>query len=185
MKTFKALFIDNGVIKAGEFPVEPDSCFLPFCETDGTDIEYCKCHELETEYERVMREAKANAVECEDQEEAAKVLAESEISGELFILPSGWDYRVEPRDTIIERYDSDRECMVHDTRQQDVAILNRTDEQKDEPDWEAISQLTLPESQEEIFDDLFSQYFKMLHEGHSMCKTGEILRERFTITRKP
>src|SRR5690606_16459943 len=94
MKTFKGLFIDQGIIKAGEFPVEPDSCFLPFCETDGTDIEYCKCHELETEYERAMREAKANAVECEDQTLAA-TLTNGVKEGDVFVLPSGWDYRVE------------------------------------------------------------------------------------------
>ena len=54
-----------------------------------------------------------------------------------------------------------------------VAILYRTDEQP-EPE----------ESQEEIFDDLFSQYFKMLHEGNSMSRTEEVLREKFTITRR-
>src|SRR5690606_25148151 len=40
------------------------------------------------------------------------------------------------------------------------------------------------ESQEEIFNDLFSQYFKMLHERNSWSYTGEVLREKFTITRR-
>src|SRR5690606_17749621 len=142
MKTFKGLFIDQGIIKAGEFPVEPDSCFLPFCETDGTDIEYCKCHELETEYERAMRDAKANAVECEDRDGAGKMIAvKAPYAGNNFIfpLPSGWDYRVEvwhkdskyflPK-SVAKLYRVDEQTKIEELRKKlDAFLATQTKEQ--------------------------------------------------------
>lgn len=41
-----------------------------------------------------------------------------------------------------------------------------------------------PESQEELFDDLLSRYFKLLHEGHSMQAATDELTKHFTLTRK-
>lgn len=166
MKTFKALYIDNGVIKAGEFPVEPELC----ANRDAYEHVFglCKCEEKICNYLIEIERAKANAVVCEDQDVAGKMIAvRAPYADFIFPLPPGWDY-VEKVRVCTDDCTCAEPCIVRV-----VAKLYRTTEQP-EPE----------ESQEEIFDDLFSQYFKMLHEGHSMCKTGEILRERFTITRK-
>jgi len=161
MKTFKALYIDNGIIKAGEFPVEPE----PKASIYADELTLRR-------YEQALATAKANAVECEDQTLAA-TLTNGVKEGDVFVLPSGWDYRVEEHKIGRSVKDKDGIAYGYETYTEQVAILYRTDEQP-EPE----------ESQEEIFDDLFSQYFKMLHEGNSMSSTGEVLREKFTITRR-
>src|SRR5690606_19089020 len=98
MKTFKALYIDNGIIKAGEFPVEPE----PKASIYADELTLRR-------YEQALATAKANAVECEDQEQAKQIVAYELFNGpvvdvplsrfneKIIPFPSGWDYRVENR----------------------------------------------------------------------------------------
>lgn len=176
MKTFKGLFIDQGIIKAGEFPVEPE----PKASIYADELTLRR-------YEQALTSAKANAVKCEYQTLVA-TLMNGVKEGDVFVLPSGWDYRVEER-KIGGRSVKDKNGIAYDyeTYTEQVAKLYRTDGQikLDRLGNTSSPVIQTEESQEEIFDDLFSQYFKMLHEGNSMSRTGEVLREKFTITRKP
>ena len=137
MKTFKALFIDNGVIKAGEFPEWPEYCQgyligLP-CK-----LTTCKCVEQDRTYYQLLATAKANAVECEDQQEAKEIIAYELFNGpvvdvplsrfneKIIPLPPGWDYRVEQvLGTVIDLQHEDLKRQTLQT----VSKLCRTDEQ--------------------------------------------------------
>jgi len=134
MKTFKGLYIDNGVIKAGEFPVEPKKW------ESGDSLSY---NEAEWQcYKEALASAKANAVECEDQEEAKEIIAYELFNGpvvdvplsrfneKIIPFPSGWDYRVEECKIGRSVKDKDSIAYGYETYTEQVAKLYRVEEQK-------------------------------------------------------
>lgn len=127
MKTFKALYIDNGVIKAGEFP-EPVIVCNQITECESPQRQSCRC----VNYHKALASAKANALLIGNPELLEGVLPErmKEAKGRVVPLCPGWDYRVEER-KIGGRSVKDKNGIAYDyeTYTEKVAKLYRTEEQ--------------------------------------------------------
>lgn len=187
MKTFKALYIDNGIIKANEFPEAPD---MADYSVDEYDVE---------DYQQALASAKANAVVVEDQDKAMSFSWYGRVpESKIIPLPSGWDYRVVKRCTNCERLGCEsiscRDPYDGSMSYTQVAILYRTVEQS-EPE----------ESQEDLMYELFrpaykasdtGEYFRRGHHtsGRKINRDQfyrllklikDNLQENFILTRKP
>jgi len=204
MKTFKALYIDNGIIKAGEFPVEPEYCTLGVqdqCEKRDVWVESlhsytCSCRAKEVEHQKSLASAKANAVECEDQKDAQVmiqgILANSnqhsklgtfmskpeKLDGEIFPLPSGWDYRVEEQLVISSRVKEGAPIALK-RKYRKGAKLYRTDEQPEPEE----SQEALWNEAEGIIAEAMGTYKTALTVALGSYARKE-LEKHFTITRR-
>lgn len=136
MQTFKALYIDNGIIKAGEFPVEPERhadnlCAANACDHPGAQKGTCECEQ----YEQAFASAKANAAVCKDQALAKQIVKDAvghdldymtNTDGCMYFIPDGWDYRVErDKETSVPGPAGSLPFWCYNR----VAILYRTDEQ--------------------------------------------------------
>lgn len=190
MKTFKGLFIDNGIIKAGEFPVEPTRC------DEHPDYPYdYPCHLCQAEataYSVALASAKANAVECEDQEKAlglAIITCPSDaillrgglvvgVQDGIYPLPSGWDYRVEEQLVISSRV-KEGAPLALERKYRKGAILYRTDEQPEPEE----SQEVLWSEAEDIIAEAMGTYKTSLTVALASYARKE-LEKHFTITRR-
>lgn len=171
MKTFKALYIDNGTIKAGEFPVESD----PWRFSSNEEIRI---------YQQALASAKANAVVVEDQDEAMSFSWYGRVpESKIVPLPAGWDYRVVKKCANCERLNC--ESMLcrdpHDGSMSytQVAVLIRTEEQPEPEE----SQEALWNKAEGIIAEAMGTYKTSLTVALASYARKE-LEKRFTITRR-
>src|SRR5690606_37486702 len=136
MKTCKALYIDNGVIKAGEFP-EPVIVCNQITECESPQRVSCRC----VNYHKALASAKANALLIGNPEVLEGVLPERMKEAKERVVPlcPGWDYRVE--ETLIPHAKDQGVGLDVTLKETKVAILYRTEEQTDKDNLEAFLSL--------------------------------------------